>query len=73
VANSTGLETIDLGGVGSPNGDYPQLNLVQVRDLTPQPRFTAISVNGTTLNLSAVNGANGGQYVLLSTPIWPSH
>ncbi len=67
VANNTGLQTIDLSGVGSPNGDYPQLNLVQVRDLTPQPLITAISVNGTTLNLSATHGSNGGQYVLLST------
>ncbi|MDR3456282.1 MAG: hypothetical protein P4N60_02460 [Verrucomicrobiae bacterium] len=67
VANSSGLQTIDLSGLGSPNGDYPQLNLIQVRDLNPQPRLTAISVNGTTLNLSAVHGSNSGQYVLLGT------
>ena len=68
VANSNaGLQTVDLSGVGSPNGDFPQLNLIQVRDLTPIPRFTSISVSGTTLNISAVNGSNSGQYVLLST------
>jgi hypothetical protein len=43
------------------------LNLLQVRDLTPIPVFTGISVSGTTLNLHATNGANGGQYVLLGT------
>ena len=67
VANNTGLETIVLSGAGSPNGDYPQLNIVQVRDLTPVPRFTGVSVSGTTLHLSATNGAIGGQYVLLGT------
>jgi len=67
VAGTSGLGSVSFSGVGSPNGDYPQLNIVQVRDLTPQPQFTAISVNGTTLNVSATNGSNGGQYVLLST------
>ncbi len=43
------------------------LNLLQVRDLTPIPHFTGISLSGTTLHLSATNGANGGQYVLLGT------
>ena len=65
--NNTGLQTIDLSGVGSPNGDYPQLNLVQVRDPTPTPRITSISVSGTTLNISATHGSNNGQYVLLTT------
>ncbi len=67
VANSTGLETIALSGAGSPNGDYPQLNIIQVRDVTPQPRFTGISVNGTTLNISATNGVSGGPFVLLGS------
>jgi autotransporter-associated beta strand protein len=34
---------------------------------TARPRITAISVSGTTLNLSATNGANGGQFVLLGS------
>ena len=67
MANNTGLETIVLSGAGSFNGPYPQLNIVQVRDLTPIPQFTGISVSGTTLNLHATNGAAGGQYVLLGT------
>jgi hypothetical protein len=67
VANNSGLATISLSGVGSPNGDFPQLNLIQVRDLTSQPRFTGISVSGTTLNLTATGGANNGQFVLLGT------
>jgi hypothetical protein len=67
VANSTGLQTISLSGANSPTGNYPQLNIIQVRDLTPQPQFTSISVSGTTLNISAINGANGGPYVLLGT------
>lgn len=34
VADSSGSETITLSGTGSPNGDYPQINLLQVRDIT---------------------------------------
>ncbi len=34
VADSSGSETITLSGAGSPNGDYPQINLLQVRDIT---------------------------------------
>jgi hypothetical protein len=43
------------------------LNLLQVRDLTPIPQFTGVSASGTTLHISATNGATGGQYVLLGT------
>ncbi|HEV2693465.1 MAG TPA: hypothetical protein VG347_11265 [Verrucomicrobiae bacterium] len=68
VATGSGLQTVVLSGAGSANGPYPQINLVQVRDLTPPPlQFTGISVSGTTLNLSAVGGANNGQFVLLGT------
>ncbi len=31
------------------------------------PRLTSISVSGTTLHITATNGADGGQYVLLGT------
>jgi hypothetical protein len=43
------------------------LNLLQIRDLTPQPRITSVGVNGTTLSLSATNGLHSGPYVLLGT------
>jgi hypothetical protein len=68
VAIAPGAETISINPFSSgPNPDA-QINLVQVRDITPaQPRFTGISVSGTTLNLTAVNGANGGQYILHSS------
>lgn len=70
VADSTGSQTISLAAPGSPNGSYPQLNLVQVRDLTPapaRPQITSIGVTGTTLNLTAVNGVSNGQFVLLGS------
>ena len=68
VAGTNGLVSIPLSGANSPNGDNPQVNLLQVRDLTPPPlHFTGISVSGTTLYISAVGGADGGQFVLLST------
>ena len=34
VADSSGSETITLSGAGSVNGDYPQINLLQIRDIT---------------------------------------
>jgi hypothetical protein len=43
------------------------LNLLQIRDLTPPPQITGVSVQGTTLNLSATNGLHSGQFVLLGT------
>jgi len=67
VAGANGLGSVILNAAGSPNGSYPQLNLVQVRDLTPpppQPHFTGISVSGTTLHITAANGAHSGQFVL---------
>ncbi|HEY1789227.1 MAG TPA: polysaccharide lyase family 7 protein [Verrucomicrobiae bacterium] len=47
----------------------------------PAPRITAISLNGSTLTITATNGADGGQYKLLEsasmvsplkqwTPVW---
>lgn len=33
----------------------------------PTPHFTGITVSGTTLTISATNGATGGQFVLLGT------
>ena len=42
------------------------LTLTTVAPTNP-PRITAISVSGTTLNISATNGVDGGRYVLLGT------
>jgi hypothetical protein len=49
VADTTGSETISMSGVGSVNGPYPQMNLMQVRDISavPEPStfaFVAVSV-----------------------------
>ena len=37
LADSSGSETITLSGVGSANGDVPQINLLQLRDITVTP------------------------------------
>jgi len=58
VANSSRGQTLILT---SPNGP-PQINLFQVRDITP--RITSIGVSGTTLTLTATGPANG-PFVLL--------
>ena len=34
VADSSGSETITLSGAGSANGNYPQVNLIQIRDIS---------------------------------------
>jgi hypothetical protein len=53
VANSSGGQTLVLNSIG---GIPPQINLLQVRDLTP--RITSIAVSGTTLTLTATGPAN---------------
>jgi hypothetical protein len=65
VADATGSQTISLSGAGSPNGPYPQMNLVQVRDITLV--ITSINVSGTTLSLTATNGKPGGPFTLLGS------
>lgn len=69
VADSTGAQTLTL--MPSSTGGDPdvQLNLLQVRDITSisGPRITSISVNGTTLNFTAVNGPVNAPYVLLQS------
>jgi len=61
VANSSRGQTLILF---SPNGP-PQINLFQVRDITP--RITSISVSGTTLTITATNGPANGNFVLLQS------
>lgn len=47
VADNTGFETITLDGSASANGDYPQVNLLQVRDITvPEPWTVAVLAPG---------------------------
>jgi hypothetical protein len=48
VADSTGDETITLDGSASANGDYPQVNLFQVRDISavPEPSTFAFLATG---------------------------
>ena len=70
VAVSPGAARISINPFSSGSNPDAQINLVQVRDITiapTQPRFTSISVSGATLNLTAVNGAHGGQFVLHSS------
>jgi len=43
VADNTGDETISFSGAGSDNGSYPQVNLVQVRDITGVPEPATIA------------------------------
>jgi hypothetical protein len=59
VANSSGSQALILNSIG---GIPPQINLFQVRDITPV--ITSIAVNGTTLSLTATNGPAGGPYTL---------
>jgi hypothetical protein len=63
VADSSGTETITLSGAGSPNGDYPQINLLQIRD---------ISTNVVTNYQSAVLAANPLAYYALNPASDPS-
>ena len=61
VANSSRGQTLILS---SPNGP-PQINLFQVRDITPV--ITGIAVSGPTLTLTATNGPANGIFVLLKS------
>ena len=66
VADSSGSETITLAGAGN-NGDYPQINLLQVRDITVAAAVTnyessVIADNPLgywTLDLTDPNAASG--------------
>jgi autotransporter-associated beta strand protein len=63
VADSSGSETITLSGVNSANGDYPQINLLQIRDITVTP---------VTNYQSAVLSANPLAYYALNPGADPS-
>src|SRR5439155_22662345 len=61
VANSSGGQTLILTAPGAP----PQINLFQVRDITP--RISSIAVSGTTLTITATNGPANGAFALLGS------
>jgi hypothetical protein len=51
VANTNGSETITLSGAASANGDYPQINLLQIRDITLSANVAwqaPVTISGTS-------------------------
>jgi hypothetical protein len=62
VANSSGGQTLILNSTA---GVPPQINLFQVRDITPV--ITSIAVSGPTLTITANNGPANGEFVLLQS------
>ena len=75
VADNTGSEQILLTGWdASGNNPSAQINLFQVRDITPvapaRPDITGISLSGSDFIISGTNGTAGRQFaVLMSTNI----
>jgi len=69
TTNSLALGTLPAGYTGSLVDDTANnsIDLSITLSVLPTPHITGISVSGTTLTISATNGANGGQYVLLGT------
>ena len=68
VANSSGGQTLSLNASSTGANPSPQINLLQVRDITPpSPRITGISVNGPTLTLTATNGPANAPFTLLAS------
>ncbi len=72
VADSSGYQTLRLDGFSTGANPDPQVNILQVRDITgvvppTPPTITSLSIHGTTLNLTAINGPANGSFVLLQT------
>jgi hypothetical protein len=71
VANASGGQTLILTPLSSGSNPSPQVNLVQVRDITSTliaaPTITSFGVNGATLTLTAANGPANGPFVLLQS------
>ena len=71
VATGSGQETITLNG--EPSDNYPQVNLVQVRDITVTasgPAIASTRISGGSLIFSGSGGtADGTYFVLASTNI----
>jgi hypothetical protein len=71
VANASAGQTLIVTPFSSGSNPTPQVNLVQVRDITSAvvtaPTITSFGVNGATLNLTATNGPANGSFVLLQS------
>jgi len=71
IANSSGGQTLILKAFSSGANPSPQVNLLQVRDITatllPAPTITGIAVSGSTLTITATNGPVNGAFVLLQS------
>lgn len=71
VADNTGTEQILLTGWdASGNNPSAQINLFQVRDITPvvpQPDITGFSLTGSNLIISGTNGTAGRQFEVLTS------
>jgi hypothetical protein len=71
VANSSGGQTLTLTANSNGSNPDPQINLLQVRDITASlisvPIITGISISGPTLTLTATNGPTNASFVLLQS------
>jgi hypothetical protein len=65
VANSSGAQTLTLTPSSTGSSPTPQINLFQVREITPV--ITSVAVSGTTLTVQAINGPPNGKYVWLKS------
>jgi hypothetical protein len=65
VANSSRGQTLILNAASTGANPSPQINLLQVRDITPV--ITGIAVSGPTLNITANNGPANAPFVLLES------
>jgi len=65
VANGSGGQTLILNAFSSGSNPNAQINLFQVRDITP--RITSIAVTGPTLTLTVTNGPANVPFVLLQS------
>ena len=65
VANSSGGQTLFLDAFSSGSNPSPQINLFQIRDITPI--ISNFAVTGPTLTLAAANGPANAPFVLLQS------
>jgi hypothetical protein len=71
VANSSGGQTLIVNPFSNGANPNPQINLLQVRDITATvvsaPIITSIAINGPTLTFTATNGPANAPFVLLQS------
>jgi hypothetical protein len=71
VANSSGGQTLIVNPFSNGSNPNPQINLLQVRDITATvvaaPIITSIAISGPTLTFTATNGPANGPFVLLES------